>query len=190
MNARISSIVIVILLIGYWYISTHRSEQQQLDPTQPSQLAQVKGAQIGERNKTSECQINGPLQDLRCTPGAVNPALTKEVLCSSNFSTKSVRNVLVAEKRQVYEEYGIASHQPGQYEVDHLISLELGGSNDIANLWPEAADPHPGFHEKDLVENYLHKQVCDGAISLEEAQKEITTNWLQIYQSGHNINNY
>ncbi len=84
-------------------------------------------------------------------------------------------------KNKVYEEYGITHHALGQYEVDHLVSLQLGGSNDIANLWPEAASPKPGFHEKDSVENYLHDQVCSGAISLKEAQIEIATNWLVVY---------
>jgi hypothetical protein len=92
-----------------------------------------------------------------------------------------VRNVPESEKRQVYAEYGIYSHTAGQYEVDHYVSLELGGSNDIANLWPEAASPKPGFHEKDRVENYLHDQVCSGAISLRQAQTEIATNWLAAY---------
>jgi hypothetical protein len=92
-----------------------------------------------------------------------------------------VRNVPSSEKDQVYAEYAITHHSTGQYEVDHLVSLELGGSNDIANLWPEAASPKPGFHEKDKVENYLHDQVCSGAISLPEAQKEIATNWLAVY---------
>ena len=49
-------------------------------------------------------------------------------------------------------------------------------SNDIANLWPEAASPTPGFHQKDEVENYLHDQVCSGAMSLKDAQTEIATN--------------
>jgi hypothetical protein len=84
-------------------------------------------------------------------------------------------------KDQVFAEYGIASHTPGEYEVDHLISLEIGGSNDIANLWPEAASPKPGFHEKDKVENYLHNQMCSGVISLQQAQIEIATNWLTVY---------
>ncbi len=87
----------------------------------------------------------------------------------------------MSEKDQVYAEYGIYQHYTGQYEVDHLVPLELGGSNDIANLWPEAASPTPGFHEKDKVENYLHDQVCSGAISLKEAQIEIATNWLAVY---------
>jgi hypothetical protein len=95
--------------------------------------------------------------------------------------SRSVRNVPDSEKNQVYAEYGITHHTTGQYEVDHLISLELGGSNDISNLWPEAASPTPGFHEKDKVENYEHDQVCSGAVSLQQAQIEISTNWLAIY---------
>jgi len=92
--------------------------------------------------------------------------------------------VSTEEKTQVYAEYGIANHTTGQYEIDHLVSLELGGSNDISNLWPEAANPTPGFHQKDGVENTLHAEVCDGSISLRQAQQEIATNWLSIYNSG------
>ncbi len=33
----------------------------------------------------------------------------------------------------------------------------------------------------DQVENYLHDQVCKGTISLQEAQTEIATNWLAVY---------
>jgi hypothetical protein len=62
------------------------------------------------------------------------------------------------------------------------VALEIGGSNDIANLWPEAAEPRPGFHEKDLVENYLHDQMCAGTMSLLEAQRAIATNWLDVYK--------
>jgi hypothetical protein len=67
---------------------------------------------------------------------------------------------------------------PGAYEVDHLVSLELGGSNGIANLWPEAAEPRPGFHEKDRYENYLHAEVCAGRMPLQEAQRRIADNCL------------
>jgi len=95
----------------------------------------------------------------------------------SGYSS-SVRNVPYSEWTAVYREYGIAHHYSGQYEVDHLISLELGGSNSIANLWPEAAKPTPGFHQKDTLENYLHRQVCSGAMTLAAAQRIIATNWL------------
>ncbi len=148
----------------------------------PSSASSTAAAQIGQRTKTSGCQVNGPLPDSACTPGAIFPSATKDQVCQSGYA-KGVRDVPDSEKNQVYAEYGIASHQPGEYEVDHLISLELGGSNDIANLWPEAAEPRPGYHEKDRVENYLHQQVCSGAISLQEAQREIATNWLDVYNS-------
>ncbi len=95
--------------------------------------------------------------------------------------SSGVRNVPESEKNQVFAEYGITSHGAGEYEVDHLISLELGGSNDIANLWPEPAEPRPGFHEKDKVENYLHQQVCSGAMSLADAQSVIANDWLSVY---------
>ena len=102
-------------------------------------------------------------------------------ICVSGYSS-SVRNVPTSEKDAVYAEYGIASHTTGEYEVDHIISLELGGSNDIANLYPEAAEPKPGFHEKDKVENWLHAKVCDGTMKLEEAQRRIATDWLGDYE--------
>ncbi len=136
---------------------------------------------IGKRSKTAGCVSQNALPDPACTPGATFPDATKEQICQPGYS-KNVRDVPTSEKDQVYAEYGITHHSSGEYEVDHLISLELGGSNDSANLWPEPADPRPGFHEKDKVENYLHAQVCNGAISLAEAQAEIATNWLQVYQ--------
>jgi hypothetical protein len=134
----------------------------------------------GVQTKTSGCMAHGGLPDSACTPGAIFPNVTKQDICKSGYA-RSVRNVPTSEKDQDYAEYGITHHAAGQYEVDHLVSLELGGSNDIANLWPEAASPKPGFHEKDKVENYLHDQVCSGAISLKEAQIEIATNWLAVY---------
>lgn len=136
--------------------------------------------QFGVQTQTSGCQAHNGLPDSACTPGAIIASATVSEICTSGYSS-SVRNVPTSEKDQVYAEYGITSHYSGQYEVDHLVSLELGGSNDIANLWPELASPTPGFHQKDQVENYLHSQVCSGAIDLAKAQEEIATNWLAVY---------
>jgi len=135
---------------------------------------------LGKRTKTSGCSAHGALPDRACTPGAVFPDATTDIICVPGY-TRSVRNVPFSEKDQAYAEYGISHHFPGEFEVDHLVPLELGGSNVIANLWPEPASPTPGFHEKDQVENYLHDQVCSGTMSLKEAQREIATNWLAIY---------
>ncbi len=149
-------------------------------PTVPSPTPTLT-ISIGQRTKISGCVVSGALPDKACTPGEVMPSVTKEQICTSGYA-KSVRNVSTATKNQVFTEYGIISRQPEEYEVDHLISLELGGSNDIANLWPEIANPTPGFHEKDKVENYLHSQVCSGVITLDQAQREISNNWVAVYE--------
>jgi hypothetical protein len=111
------------------------------------------------------------LQDAKCTPGVIDPNLTIQKLCDPTFRTGTVRNVPYSEKLAVAKEYGVSSLKG--YEVDHLISLELGGSNDIKNLWPELGFPNP----KDTVENTLHKEVCNGTITLQQAQKCISTDW-------------
>jgi hypothetical protein len=147
----------------------------------PYAAAQVTTNIIAARTKSTECQITpNREQDAACTPGAVFTNVTPDMICKSGYSS-SVRNVSNSVKSQVYAEYGVLTHATGQYEVDHLIPLELGGSNDIANLWPEAAVPTPGFHEKDKVENYLHAQVCSHKIPLAEAQRQEANGWLQVY---------
>ncbi|HLX57956.1 MAG TPA: HNH endonuclease signature motif containing protein [Ktedonobacteraceae bacterium] len=137
-------------------------------------------ASLGKQTKTSGCVVHGGLPDSACTPGAIFTNATVQQICTPGYAS-SVRNVPFSEADQAYAEYGIYHHYSGQYEVDHLVPLELGGSNDIANLWPEAANPTPGFHQKDQVENYLHDQVCSGTMSLKEAQTEIATNWIAVY---------
>jgi hypothetical protein len=86
-------------------------------------------------------------------------------------------------KAQVYREYRIAHRAFGEYEVDHLISLELGGSNDISNLWPESYRTEPwNAHMKDKLEDRLHAMVCAGKLRLPEAQKAIANDWISVYR--------
>lgn len=118
----------------------------------------------------------------KLTPGKTNPTLTKKVICASSFRTEKYRNVPESEKKKVCIEYGHTHDCPdGHYEIDHLISLELGGSNDIENLWPQPYAPKPGAREKDVVETSLHRDVCAGKISLGEAQRSIVKDWYSLY---------
>lgn len=94
-----------------------------------------------------------------------------------------MRNVPESVKELVYRRYGITKHSRVTYEMDHLIPLELGGSNRQRNLFPQAARPAPGFHEKDVLENTLHAAVCDGRMRLRTAQHLIATNWLRTYDA-------
>lgn len=137
---------------------------------------------LARRTKTGGCKL-GPNPDRRCSPGAYYNKLTKAVICSSSFRTSSIRNVPESEKFQVEQEYGLAPGHYGQtLEIDHIISLELGGSNDIANLYPEKANAHPGYHVKDKLENKLHQMVCAGATTLRAAQRGIASNWEALYK--------
>lgn len=135
----------------------------------------------GARTKSAGCDIRGSLADSGCTPGAVFENAAPEHICVRGY-TERVRNVSAKLRKEIYAAYGVSYPQPrGAYEVDHLIPLALGGSNDIANLWTEAAEPVPGFHEKDIVEIYLQQEVCGGRVALPIAQKQIADDWLAVY---------
>jgi hypothetical protein len=60
---------------------------------------------------------------------------------------------------------------------------ELGGSNDIANLFPEKRDVSPGYKVKDKLENHLHDLVCDGKLTLSSVRRRIASNWQTLYES-------
>jgi len=86
-----------------------------------------------------------------------------------------------ATKDYVAREYGLSSRYG--YEIDHLILLELGGSNGPPNLWPEPYNSPYGATQKDGLEDYLHEQVCHHGLPLATAQNEIAANWYAAWVS-------
>ncbi len=133
-------------------------------------------------------QVASCLSDKTGTNVQVDDAITVSLICTAGYS-KCIRNVPQAEKAAVYQSYGLAGNHTGYCdtkqgcEVDHLISLELGGSNGQTNLWPQ---PYQGTtwnaHMKDQLENFLHAQVCAGNIALDQAQQEIAKDWIASYK--------
>ena len=137
---------------------------------------------VDPRTKAAGCVL-GPSPDRRCSPGAYSDGLTRAILCSGSFRTGSIRNVPQAEKYAVESEYGMKpAHYGSALEIDHIVSLELGGSNDIANLFPETLRAAPGYRIKDQLENRLHDLVCAGTIALRSAQIGIATDWQKLYE--------
>ncbi|MBO0830837.1 MAG: hypothetical protein J2P28_10105 [Actinobacteria bacterium] len=122
---------------------------------------------------------SGQLPDPHCTPGGIDPAVTQanihSTICVSGY-TSTVRppesQTEAFKFDHAYPAYGIATGT--KTELDHLVSLELGGDNDAANLWPEVP---PTPNPKDSVENALHRAVCDGRVSLASAQRAIAQDW-------------
>ncbi len=130
------------------------------------------------------------LPDARVTPGAVNVQLVADTtgkphmvngveanLCAKDFRTGPWRKVSESEKKKACAEYGAQSCPGPDWELDHLISLELGGSDGLANLWPQ---PILQARLKDHgTEDPLPKLVCAGKISLKDAQACISSNWVK-----------
>ncbi len=121
------------------------------------------------------------LPDPKMTPGAVFQGVTAQHVSAPGYAS-SVRDVPESVKKKVYAEYGITSHAPHEYEIDHLVSLELAGSNDISNLWPQPYKAEWNALQKDKLENRLHYMVVHGKISLSEAQHAIATDWIAAYK--------
>jgi hypothetical protein len=139
---------------------------------------------LASRSKTAGCTLAAN-PDRRCSPGAYYSKLTTAVICASTFRTGPIRNVPESEKFAVEREYGLAAtHYGSTLEIDHIVSLELGGSNDVANLYPEKANAHPGYHVKDTLENKLHDLVCDGTMALRTVQEQIAANLAGALQEG------
>jgi hypothetical protein len=151
------------------------------------------GPDWGHVTKTSDCVVNGGLPDAGCTPGNINPALTKDVICGPDFHTRDYRDKesTAAQKSTTYGLYNIPrpTQNTGanqQCELDHLVSLEVGGADDLSNIWPECTAGYAGwdgasFRDKDKFENYLRRMVCSGGISLADAQAELATDWYQYW---------
>ena len=90
-------------------------------------------------------------------------------------AAKRARAESQATKDQVRRLYGISVR--GRHEIDHLIPLAIGGSNELRNLWPQAYEPSPGALEKDRLELYLYHAVCKGRMTLPDAQACIRADW-------------
>jgi hypothetical protein len=128
--------------------------------------------------------------DPGCTPGALNPAVTQRSLattiCRSGW-TATVRppeSITAREKRASMDAYGDGASR-SLYEYDHYVPLELGGAvNDARNLWPEPDYPvRSGFYlnPKDRLERVLNRQVCDGRMTLSQAQRLIASDWVAAF---------
>ena len=137
----------------------------------------------------STAALAGDLPDPALTPGDVNPSLTKQAICDAAFTTRPFRSLSRWVRLRTYARYHAVNHfgecaGRGGCEIDHLIPLELGGSNDIKILWPQPVSAQPwNTRRKDDLENRLRFLVCTNAIPLEDAQKEIANDWTDAYQA-------
>jgi len=132
-----------------------------------------------------------PIPDPDCTPGAVHSEVTANILSDLQFRTACLRNrtSTPSDKAVTYSWYGLDRPKENvgakmTCELDHLIPLGLGGSDTLENIWPQCGPLNVPMSEryfklKDLVENFLTKQVKEGKMALVDAQKGIANDWPQ-----------
>lgn len=120
-----------------------------------------------------------PKTDL--TPGLATP-LTAAELCGHEGGRRT-QPVSTAVRDTVFAAYGADVRRSSAYELDYLITPELGGVADVRNLWPQAfAGTEWNAYVKDELELHLHQLVCAGAVDVATAQKEMATDWIASYK--------
>jgi len=139
-------------------------------------LAIFAGYERGVTRRTGDLSI--PKNSL--TPGETRNVTLDDVCGGAQQYT--LRTVPVSLKQQVFREYGIHDTRPNSYEVDYLITPELGGSGSIRNLWPQPYSAVWNAHVKDELEDRLHELVCSGQVDLATAQREISRDWISAYK--------
>ncbi|HXJ92857.1 MAG TPA: hypothetical protein VMT20_08240 [Terriglobia bacterium] len=128
----------------------------------------------------------GVFPDRALTPGVVRSVEQKDV-CSADDNDPAWL-IPASVQQDVLREYGITGSRARDYQLDYLIPPSLGGTSDLQNVWPEPYS-NSGWngHVKDELENRLRQLVCEGRVSLSQAQRDISGDWTQAYNKYFHI---
>jgi len=117
------------------------------------------------------------------TPGATWDVDVEE-LCSG---ATHMRPITAAMRAEVLNAYGVEDVPSDQYELDYLITPELGGATDARNLWPQRYEsPVWNARVKDELERLLPQLVCNRKLDLATAQREMASDWIAAYKKYFN----
>jgi hypothetical protein len=134
--------------------------------------------------RTSLYAVNSPelLPRKNLTPGTVQSIGAEELCANPELENDPPVNASI--KEAVFKRYGLPDASTGSYELDYLIAPALGGTSDMENLWPQRATSTSwNAHAKDQLEDLLRTLVCQHKISLANAQKEISEDWIASYKA-------
>jgi hypothetical protein len=120
--------------------------------------------------------------DPTLTPGAMRTDKLGEICFEK---TSQFRHWDPARSALIFESYHIAPADRMAYNLDHLLPLELGGADTVANIWPQPRRSLAGEWDdtrKDELEHRLHALVYSGQVDVDEAQKAIMDDWSAAYR--------
>jgi hypothetical protein len=123
----------------------------------------------------------GPRPNARLTPGETRPISLSEV-CSNPQAEVVVRHISLETQQKVLAAYGLKGIKAGEFEVDYLITPDLGGAETVRNLWPQPYSARWNAKVKDELEQRLHDLVCAGKLDLQTAQRDIARDWIVAYK--------
>ena len=122
----------------------------------------------------------GALPVAALTPGATVEIDVREV-CDE--TPRAPQQISAAVRHAVLQAYGMESVPDDQYELDYLITPQLGGALDARNLWPQRYQARVwNAGVKDQLEDLLPRLVCEGRVDLRTAQREIAADWVAAYR--------
>lgn len=194
-------LVAALVIVGFLYTSSQKSHTAVPRASSPSAASgsapHVRSLHSPDKVAVDEVLVPGQcrataidaaaglfLPDPVCTPGAVDPAVTEgnltSTICKSGYTTTVRAPASDTNKTKALSLAQYGQPRAVSTEYDHLISLQLGGTNAVSNLWPEPnrAGAPGTTNPKDAVETRLNKAVCSHKVTLAAAQKAIARNWV------------
>jgi hypothetical protein len=127
----------------------------------------------------------GPKPKAGLTPGETRPITIAEIC--RRPQAEVIADIPEGTRRKVFAEYGISSRSDS-FEVDYLITPDLGGTESLRNLWPQPYSVRWNARVKDRLEERLHELVCAGKLDLPTAQRAIAVNWIDAYKKYVGVN--
>jgi hypothetical protein len=129
----------------------------------------------------STVSAEGPKPRFAITPGETRPITLAEV-CDYSRAEVISRDIPLDVQQRVFAAYGIKDPKANRFEVDYLITPDLGGAESMRNLWPQPYSVRWNAHVKDKLEQRLHELVCGGKLDLSTAQHDIAVDWIAAYK--------
>ena len=173
-------IALALAVLGFLYFPRQHCPASK-DPTAGPGCSRRKNKKsaLNKRTKFVNCKVLGKLPDHACTPGGCFFRSGAEHNLRSGVHENRAQCFRKLKKKR-YSAYSVPYPQAtGSYELDHLIPLALGGNNEPANLFPEAARAIPRFSGKRTWWKFISSRKSAPAerLSQRRRNKLPTTGW-------------
>jgi hypothetical protein len=159
-------------------------ERQPAPVTSPAAAVSAPSAAVPAFRSAAEDPKDGPCIETTNGCIALNPDVDEDTIdrtiCLYGY-TKSVRpatSYTNGVKKKLMQDAGIEAARVGDYELDHIVPLALGGHpRKLSNLMLQPWEGEHGAKMKDILEVRLQSLVCHGKLDLTDAQVCIAQDW-------------